>query len=397
MIYNSCFSVLLPNNFIRYLSSFTKSNSLANLLNIKIKLTNECGKGSEFSIIINSINIEKINTQNINDNLKQNLEIINLQKLNSSNHQILNHSECISDFTDVMNDYSKMKIDFNKKKIKNILSKNSSFKEDIEMQRRKKEEDEKNIKFFSSNNCNYNELQSRNYLTDRSSTVSFNNFDSSDSKIINFKCKSDKYNLKFNFENNNKILNIPNLKDNQYLVKKEFRNHKRKKKIESNNCNMLKLINPSMTDVNFNNRIFNPKKKILLIDDHKFIRNNIKNMLSKYIHLKNLSHEFEIIEGSDGVDILYEVISDQSINNLIKCIFTDENMEFLNGSEAIEIIKKFEKKNKIKKIPIACITAFEDEYSFDLIYNSGADFVITKPCKELDLINFLERFKILLT
>ena len=38
-------------------------------------------------------------------------------------------------------------------------------------------------------------------------------------------------------------------------------------------------------------------------------------------------------------EIIQKVIEDQRNGNKIKCIITDENMEYLNGSDAIKIIE----------------------------------------------------------
>ena len=94
------------------------------------------------------------------------------------------------------------------------------------------------------------------------------------------------------------------------------------------------------------------------------------------------------------MEILNKIIIDQSQNNLIKCIITDENMEYLNGSDAIKILKKLEKFNKIKYIPIATITAYENVELIDYITKRGADYILSKPCDEMQLKKFFELFEI---
>ena len=51
--------------------------------------------------------------------------------------------------------------------------------------------------------------------------------------------------------------------------------------------------------------------------------------------------DYEIIQCTDGMDIL-KFILDENIFDHIKIIITDENMEYLNGSEAIKIIRMIE-------------------------------------------------------
>lgn len=125
------------------------------------------------------------------------------------------------------------------------------------------------------------------------------------------------------------------------------------------------------------------------------VRINLRSLVQKILKERNILGNYTIIEGCDGVDILNEVIKDQTNNNLLTAILTDENMEFLNGSDAIKYLKIFESKNKIRKIPIASITAFVDDYTLKMINAAGADRIISKPCEKKNLIEFLETFKLL--
>jgi len=59
------------------------------------------------------------------------------------------------------------------------------------------------------------------------------------------------------------------------------------------------------------------KYKILIVDDHTFIRSSLKINLEKILREKNIKN-IEIIEGKDGVDIINHVVKDQEENNLIK-------------------------------------------------------------------------------
>ena len=67
-------------------------------------------------------------------------------------------------------------------------------------------------------------------------------------------------------------------------------------------------------------------------------------------------------------------------------------MEFLNGSEAVRIIRKMEENNKILHYPIVSITAFEDTQTRQNIINSGVDSIITKPCNKSDILHLLSKF-----
>ena len=86
------------------------------------------------------------------------------------------------------------------------------------------------------------------------------------------------------------------------------------------------------------------------MDDSKYISDAMKNLIKKI--LKEAKCDLEVITGSDGVDIIKNVIDDQTNGNLIKCIITDENMEYIKGSEAIRFLRSLVMKNKIKHVKI---------------------------------------------
>jgi len=74
------------------------------------------------------------------------------------------------------------------------------------------------------------------------------------------------------------------------------------------------------------------------------------------------NENIEIIKGDDGLDILSNVIEDQFNGNLIKCIITDENMEFINGTEAIGFLDRLQRRNKIRSLSVIMLSSYEDNY-----------------------------------
>lgn len=135
----------------------------------------------------------------------------------------------------------------------------------------------------------------------------------------------------------------------------------------------------------------------LVIDDNLHLRNSIRNLLKltlKNMKLKQkIDKEFEIIEGCDGIDALKYVI-DSNINSRIKGIFIDENMEYMNGSEAIKIIKNFQNVNKINTFNIVTVTAFEDPVTRSNIKKAGVDYILQKPLNKHNLEEYFKRFPI---
>jgi len=123
------------------------------------------------------------------------------------------------------------------------------------------------------------------------------------------------------------------------------------------------------------------------------MRDTLKNLIYRILKKKNLIDNIDIIEGTDGVDILYKVIHDQEINH-IKCIITADNMEYMKGSEAIRILTCFNIK-KIRKIPFIILRSFNEYYPF--VKENMIDWIIKimyKPCREKDLMGFFNQFKI---
>lgn len=160
--------------------------------------------------------------------------------------------------------------------------------------------------------------------------------------------------------------------------------------ININNTNINNNINTNNNNNNNNsNMISNSKnKKILVVDDTETIRRSIKKLLRSDAYFEN----YDILEASDGIELLNTVIIDQLQGNNIKLIITDENMEFMSGSAAIAILKQLEKESKINKIFIASLTAFSDEDINNNLIKLGADVVITKPLSITNKKILLEKF-----
>jgi DNA-binding NarL/FixJ family response regulator len=145
---------------------------------------------------------------------------------------------------------------------------------------------------------------------------------------------------------------------------------------------MCKLSIPAKLDINKGTL---ERLQILIIDDDPLIRSNIRKIIKGIINKFNL--EFDIIEGCDGNDTINLVMDDTE--NLIRIIFTDENMAEVEGSEAISEIRDIKESNAIK---IVSITSLEDEGSVMKILKSGADKVLTKPASKVVIEEILRGY-----
>lgn len=133
-----------------------------------------------------------------------------------------------------------------------------------------------------------------------------------------------------------------------------------------------------------------------MIDDNLHIRNSEKNLLNVFLknwkkNNQNSKLNFDIIDGGDGIDALKLAI-DPILSSRIKGIFIDENMEYMNGSEAIKIIRKLQSLNKIPKFNIATVTAFEDAVTKGSIMQAGVDQIYPKPFSKNHLSDFFNKF-----
>ena len=115
-------------------------------------------------------------------------------------------------------------------------------------------------------------------------------------------------------------------------------------------------------------------------------------MLTDLIKINN--EDFEVLTANDGVGILNLVIEDQFNGNLIKCIITDENMEFINGSEAVGFLAKLRRRNKIRNVSIIFLSSYEDNYNLTNITDVLDCELMSKPISNRELQSKLEEMKI---
>lgn len=129
------------------------------------------------------------------------------------------------------------------------------------------------------------------------------------------------------------------------------------------------------------------KWKILVADDSIHIRKAISKIL------KELSNNcYEIIECSDGLDLINRLIEDQVNGCKVKFVFSDECMKFLNGSDAFRLIKKLQFEGKLSKIDnlkLISITANDSNDVTDALRKSGADYVFMKPLQKSEVTELL--------
>ncbi len=264
---------------------------------------------------------------------------------------------------------------------------NSSFTNDISYKNSSSgsESDEKIIINFNDNNKKsktneYHVAQTlmRNFnLTDRGQEVT--------KRLLTDNIMSSP--LKLSKEKNSNKLNM--LKNEKISLRHESKDDEEIKFKSGFTLNINKQIEEP--EVNLEDE----RKIILIVDDHKYIRECLKNLLNKAFQKFNLNKSFKIEEAEDGSEIIRRIIEDQYNRNRIKCVITDEHMEFMNGSEAVQFLKSMEKKRKIQPIIFASNSSFENSAMRKHMRDVGFDFFLSKPCSESEVYDFLKECKII--
>ena len=148
----------------------------------------------------------------------------------------------------------------------------------------------------------------------------------------------------------------------------------------------------NLTSIKKNCSIKVKKEQILLVDDNEILNDSAKNIVNKIISKFKL--DLDVICLSDGVEVI-KYILDEKNSVLVKCIITDENMEYINGSETIKFLKNLEFKKKLHKIIIISLTSYDDKKLKNEIISSGADQILNKPISENKLEEIFRKLKII--
>ena len=131
------------------------------------------------------------------------------------------------------------------------------------------------------------------------------------------------------------------------------------------------------------------KRKIVIVEDDSIINDTIKTLMKKIFEVKNL--DISIIQCYDGIDLLKEIIDDQKNGNLIDLIIMDENMEFMNGTQALTILNDLESKRKAKIPYIVSTTTYQ--FSTKKMNFLKIKRMLPKPIDRNSMVNVLKELK----
>jgi len=141
-----------------------------------------------------------------------------------------------------------------------------------------------------------------------------------------------------------------------------------------------KNIGALFSDVNENTRKIY-KGKALIVDDMDMILFVVKNKLKNYgLESDTALNGKEAIEKNEA--------------NKYDIIFMDQMMPEMDGSEAVNIIRKREKEKLIKKVPIILLTADDSEEIKESFLSKGFNGLLPKPIGDKEIEKILDEFLI---
>lgn len=130
---------------------------------------------------------------------------------------------------------------------------------------------------------------------------------------------------------------------------------------------------------------FLKNKRVLVADDEQTNRMILAKYLENYgIVVEQVNDGKELMNkyiASTIVDQPFDMINvaeDNAKNDQYDLIITDINMPTMDGVLATKEIRKYEKQNNLKPIPIVAFTSDEDEKKIESFYDAGVNDYFAK-------------------
>ena len=339
------------------------SQFFAKQLNTKIEFKTENGSGSIFYLILKNSLREKIKNKTKNTKFSNS---------NNSNHSKFSKSRSneslINNFERIIND-------------ENIFS-DENLDDRISDQKYESEINDLNIKIHSNKNIMQNNLRIKKLkefnknLVPRRKDKSY--------KLVNLYVEKYLSQPYFNVCSQSDLSSIKTHNN----LNSSIKTHK--------NPNLPIAINISRDTIDQNKitpKIYNKNlvsQQILIVDDCKYVLNSLSKIIKDV--LRENSSEINVLQMNDGVETLKYVYDNKSNNSSIILIISDENMEFINGSDTFIILKKLEKSYKIKPIKLAIISSDINNEYYEKI---GIDKIIDKKYDKNIFRNLLRDLQII--
>ncbi len=128
------------------------------------------------------------------------------------------------------------------------------------------------------------------------------------------------------------------------------------------------------------------EKKVALIVDDDIVNQKLLNTI-----LSDLGYSTVIVDnGEEGVSCYRK-------KTKLDIILLDMHMPYLNGLDAVRIIRDIEIKENRKHIPVIAVTAFSMEGNKETCISAGCDDYISKPYEREIIIKMVNKYNYLTT
>lgn len=114
-------------------------------------------------------------------------------------------------------------------------------------------------------------------------------------------------------------------------------------------------------------------EKILVVEDNHDLRSYIGSVLTR-----NGFHVFVAADGQAGIESVFKESPDLVISDLM-----------MPKKSGLDLIKEVRKKDHLRSLPIILLTAKADDSTRQEVHKEGADFYLSKPFLESELLNVI--------
>lgn len=134
--------------------------------------------------------------------------------------------------------------------------------------------------------------------------------------------------------------------------------------------------------------------KIIVCDDYPMVRKSTKKVILEVLNASSCNN-YEIITVKDGIELLYLMTIDEEQGNFVKMIFCDENMGYMNGSEAFTLLNRMVSENKLKNsFFFVTATAYSDADTINYLHDIGIEEILTKPVNRRKVEFVLKKYQL---
>jgi signal transduction histidine kinase len=118
---------------------------------------------------------------------------------------------------------------------------------------------------------------------------------------------------------------------------------------------------------------------IIIVDDEKMARLSNIRLFSEVAQQEG--KVLNILEAEDGIECLYYLFLCNKKGIKVSAIFSDQTMNYLDGSYILSILNTLVAKKSINSIPFYIVTAYEDEGTLLVLRDALPKEIYTKPLK----------------